>query len=96
MKQLPQWFVPTTTIGSLIIIAVSLLHYAQSRRAGVPGGYSAICLGSLGVGLLIAMCIYFAAAPQERSVLASLRGGGLSALVSAAILFATLIWVFGS
>jgi hypothetical protein len=96
MKQLPQWFVPTTTIGSLIIMAVTLLHYAQSRRAGVPGGYSAICFGSLAVGLITSVCIYFATAPQDRSVPASLMSGVFSAMVSAAILFATLIWVFGS
>ena len=96
MKQLSWSSTPVAVLGSAATICITLLHYAHAHQQGVPGGYFAVGLGAIIVGLLAGAGGYFSATPERRAPSAAVAVGVVVSLVTAGLLVATLIWAFGS
>ena len=75
MKKNPAWAISGAAIGSSVIAAVTILHFIQTNRAGVPGGYAAFLAGAIGVGLLAAIFYHLYATPEQRARW-EMAGGG--------------------
>jgi hypothetical protein len=96
MERSAPWLVLLTAIGSILATATTLLQYIQAHRIGQPGGYLPMIFGALAIGLLVAVCGYFAKPQAVRSGSAAVLQGVLASMASLSILFVTLIWGFGS
>ena len=96
MGKSASWLIVIAAIGSVVAAVATLLHYIQSHHAGQPGGYLALTLGAITVGVLVAGCSYFANPETARSVPTSGLQGGLALLAFLVIVFVTLIWGFGT
>ena len=96
MKQLSRWSASIVALGSSFAIAATLLHYAQAHRIGVSGGYLAIGIGALSVGVLAGGGTYFATTLGQRNILAAIAAGALVSLAAAGLLMVALVWAFGS
>jgi hypothetical protein len=91
-----KWSVPLSAIGSIIVAAATFLHYANAHRQTKPGGYFALALGALTVGLLVTLGSYFNRPKPMRSRVAAILSGVFASIVFVLILLATLVWSFGS
>ena len=96
MTLVPKIAVPIAILAGTSASAVTLLYYAQSHNSSSPGGYSALITGAAVVGLLCGASNYWAAPAQDRSGIAATAVGVLSALATAGLLLAVLIWGYGS
>ena len=91
-----KWPVRLSAIGSIIVIATTFLHYANAHRQTKPGGYSAVILGAMAVGLLVTLGSYFNRPKPMRSRFAATLSGVFASIVFVLVLFATLVRSFGS
>jgi len=96
MEKSASWLIAIAAIGSVLAAAATLLHYIQSHRVGQPGGYLALALGTITVGVLVAGCSHFAKPEATRSAPTSGLQGAFASLAFVAIVFVTLIWGFGT
>jgi len=96
MTLAPRIVVPIAILGATTATAVTLLYYAQSHRSSSPGGYLALITGAAVVGLLCGAGNYWAGPMEGRSGVTATAVGVLSALATAALLLAVLIWSYGS
>lgn len=96
MKKNPAWAIPGAALGSSLIVAVTILHFIRANRAGMPGGYLALFAGTIGVGLLTAICHHLSVTSQQRGLARFLVVAIGVAGVTAVILFAVLIRAYGS
>jgi hypothetical protein len=92
----PRIMVPIAIFGATTATALTLLHYAQSHRSSSPGGYFALITGAVVIGLLCGAGNYLVGQKEDRSGIVATAVGVLSALATAALLFAVLIWSYGS
>jgi hypothetical protein len=76
-----KWSVPLSAIGSIIVTAATFLHYANAHRQTKPGGYFAMVLGALAVGLLAALGSYFNRPRPMRSGVAATLSGVFASIV---------------
>ena len=96
MKQLSRWSASIVALGSSFVVAATLLHYAQAHRLGVPGGYLAVGIGAVSVGVLAGAGTYFSTASGQRNILVAIAAGAIVSLAAAGVLMVTLVWAFGS
>ena len=96
MKQISPWLTPLVALASSIAVAATLLHYAQAHRSGVPGGYLALCLGALSVGVLAGAGGYFTIPAAQRAISMAIAVAVLVSLITAGILVTTVVWAYGS
>ncbi|MBF6025045.1 hypothetical protein [Lysobacter niastensis] len=96
MKQLSWLVVPVAALGSALVVAATLLHYAQAHRQGDPGGYLSIGLGAICVGLLAGVGVFLVASPRWRAISVAFGVALVTSLATCGLLLATLIRAFGS
>jgi hypothetical protein len=95
MKQVSRWPVPLASLGSAVILAVTLLHYIQAHRLGVPGGYAPTFLAATAAGAIAGACSYFVAPLGQRSGISAALIGAIVALAFVCLLVVTLVSGFG-
>jgi hypothetical protein len=83
-------------LGSVAVASLAWLHYARTHRAGQPGGYGALILGALAVGLLAGAASRLTAADNRRNWRLTVLIALIAALLAALILGATLVWAYGT
>ena len=91
-----KWSTPLSVIGSIIVAAATFSHYANAHRQTEPGGYFALALGALAVGLLVTIGSYFNRQKPMRSRFAATLSGVFASIVFVLVLLATLVRSFGS
>lgn len=96
MLRSPRLAVLIAALGSATATTLTLLHYAQSHRDSAPGGYLAWILGALAVGLLCGACSHWVAPLERRSGSMAMAIGALGAILTALLLFAAVVWSYGS
>jgi hypothetical protein len=96
MKHVSWWSVSIATLGSVIVSSTTLLHYLRAHESGASGGYLAIALGSVGVGVLASLRGYLSLTVPQRRLSSALAVAAIVGLLTFGILTATLIWAFGS
>jgi len=96
MRQLSRWSPSIVALGSSLVIAATLLHYAQAHRIGAPGGYLMPGLGAVSVGVLAGAGNYFTAASDQRNIPSAMAAAVVVSLTTSGLLMATLILAFGS
>ncbi len=95
-QQVSRWPVPIASLSSAAILAITLLHYIQAHRLGVPGGYAPTLLGATASGAIAGACSYFVVPPSQRSGISASLIGAAVALAFACLLVVTLVSGFGS
>ena len=93
MQQRSWWVIPTAVLGSVAVVAATLLHYVQAHRLGAPGGYLPLAWGAGGVGLIAGVANFLLSPAALRPALITFLA---VTLATAGLLAATLIWAFGS
>ena len=96
MERTLQWPVPLAAIGTIIVTAATFWRYALDHHEGLPGGYLPIAIGTLLVGLLVALCSYFARPTPLRRAFPAIASGVVASIAFMIVLLATLIASFGS
>jgi len=89
------WGVSISVLGAGAIVAVTLLHYFNAQRLGVPGGYLMLALGSVATGSLAALAGLIAVPADGRRALVAISVAVIVSLVSAGIVLTALILAFG-
>jgi hypothetical protein len=96
MQKSSYLFFSFAVIGTVGITAITILQYIQAHHENQPGGYLPLFIGAVLVGLLAAICSYFASSASGRSALLALLIGLISSLAFSGILICTLVLGFGS
>ncbi len=96
MKQIYWWSISIATLGSVVAVAATLRYYAQAHRVGEPGGYFALALGALVVGVLAGVATYYSVTSARPTILAAAASGLVVSLATAGVLVAALVSAFGS
>jgi hypothetical protein len=96
MQKSAYLFFSFAVIGTVGITAITILQYIQAHHENLPGGYLPLFVGAALIGLLTAICSYFASSSSGRSPLLALLIGSLSSLAFFGILICRLIVGFGS
>ena len=92
----PRFAVLIATLGSAMAMTLTLLHYARSHSAQIPGGFWALVLGAGFVGILAGAGGHLAMPAEKRCTTTAIALGILSAALAVGLLLADIVWSFGS
>ena len=96
MSATPRIAVLVAAVGSAIIVAIAMVHYALAARASAPGDYRTWMLGSVGIGILCGTASLCAQPKADRTWWSGLAAGAVGAVLGAIVLLVAIVSAFGS